>query len=266
MSNLAVIIVNYNRGDLLKECIDSLPSCWDIVVVDNASTDVASKELAEGFKRGIWLQQSENLGFGRACNLGANHTTCDYLLFLNPDTYLLPESQFCPEMLFSEVPGASAFGFKHLDWHGDYQLSYGWYPRLSSEVFRKVLQGCFDYPIKPVVELTHKLFNKRQEISWVAGSSLLVKREYFWQVDGFDENIFLFFEDIDLCLRLGIEVGPVIYEPKIVIKHWRGASANINREVSRTHYRQSQIYFWEKYHGAFQAKLLKQLLIRLKRY
>ena len=93
---LDVIIVNWNAGTQLHECVDSViqhrqPLLGQIVVIDNGSTD-GSETAIEGLPKIILIRAGDNLGFGKACNLGASHTSREFLLFLNPDTRLFPDT------------------------------------------------------------------------------------------------------------------------------------------------------------------------------
>jgi GT2 family glycosyltransferase len=145
--------------------------------------------------------------------------------------------------------GADALGVRQVDGSGFVQLACGPGPSVLAELGRKLVQRRLDQRDRWVAAGLERLLPRPRQVPWVAASCLLVRRDAFAAVEGFDEGFFLFFEDIDFCLRLR-EVGRrVWYDPTVTILHHRGASAAHRPGSSAQHYRRSQLRFWGKHRG-----------------
>ena len=254
--SLSIIIVNYNVEDHLKRCLRSIDSGADVWVVDNASTDGSVEQVKINFPWVKIIESQENLGFSKAINRAVREAKGDCLLLLNPDTEFKPESYTFIKKRCSQLH-AKAFGFRQVDAQGNFQLSFGFRPNLSNELMRRSIQRRLDRKGRWLAAIIDRIFSKPTSVSWVAGSSLLVGRDAFEKIDGFDENFFLFFEDIDFCLRLEQSGINVIYEPSITLLHHRGESSKVNLSLSKQAYRQSQRYFWTQYHGALGKNMIE---------
>jgi GT2 family glycosyltransferase len=160
-------------------------------------------------------------------------------------------------------PEASAVGFRQVDPHGRFQLSFGPRPSIVLELVRMVVQARLDGGSHRLAAFIDRRFSKPRRIPWVTGSSLLVRRSAFDAVGGFDESFFLYFEDADFCLRLSRDVGPVYYLPGVTVIHERGASARQSGDKARRAYRESQRLYWLRYRGPVVARFV-QLYQRLR--
>ena len=266
---LSILIVSYNVGHLLRRCLTELAGSesgvaarppFEVVVVDNASTDPEVLEVRESFPSVTWVQFSRNLGFSAAVNAGAAAATGEYYLLLNPDTELSCDKVSAMVDAFVGVPGASAMGYRQVDEFGEVQLSVGLEPGYFSELGRKFLQRRFDRGGRWARAVVERWLQVTRPVSWVAGSALMVRRNDFEQIGGFDEGFFLYFEDIDFCLRLARRVGPVYFEPAITLVHRRGQSAKTNSVQAEAAYRRSQLYFWGKHRGWIHQQVMKNYL------
>ena len=133
-------------------------------------------------------------------------------------------------------------------------------PTLPSELLRRVVQLGLDGGCGWLGRLVDGLLSRATAVPWVAGSSLLVRRQAFEQVGGFDERFFLYFEDFDFCLRLWQAGGRVYYDPSVSITHHRGASATVAGGLSRKASRESQLRFWEKDRGPWMSRVVRPYL------
>jgi len=208
-----IVIVNWNAGALLANCIESLRDVDEqryvlgrIVVVDNASSDRSLEPLETGASDKLQLVRSAtNLGFGRACNLGARASSADWLLFLNPDTRLSPDSIdvafACIDMSGPDAD-VGACGIQLVDDAGHVARTCARFPtpmmflfaaigldRIWPNVFRSHVMNEWDHATT-------------REVDHVIGAFYLVKRAAFAAVGGFDERFFAYLEDLDLSLRL----------------------------------------------------------------
>lgn len=211
---LSVIIINYNGAPWLQRCLDSLhrQTLFDqveIIVADNASPD-HSENLAAGLMRG-WrngrtLQHGSNLGYSQGNNQAARQARGRYLFFLNNDTWLEPD---CLERLVRETQaaGAAAAAPLVMDYLDGAIQSAG---SSGFDVFGFVSRNA----ARP----------ERREIFVAEGCSLLVEREWFSRLGGFDDQFFMYADEYDLCWRLWLAGGSIILAPSARIHH-RGAAA-----------------------------------------
>ncbi len=254
---LSVIIVNFNVVAALQRCLASLhaqPHLVDIVVVDNASSDGSRSQLhaLQGEQRpdGVAFKVvflAENCGFSAAVNAGAAVATGDTLLLLNPDTELPPDAMARMGQSLDLSTDTWAVGFRQVDRDNFFQLAMGWQPSLPVEALRRTVQRRLNKGARWMAELMDLALRKRREVAWVAGSCLLVRRSAFARVGGFDERFFLYFEDIDFCLRLRRAGGKVVYDPAVTLLHHGGVSASKHAVRAKAAYRDSQVYFWDKH-------------------
>ena len=258
---VSVIIVNYNAGEDLGVALEALRSSQgcEVIVVDNASTDDASGAARSANPWVRWIQLEHNVGFGAANNIGAKAASGEIFLVLKPDARIRGSDLELVAGLCREDERVGALGFRQVDRRGHWQLSMGPRPTLASELVRKVVQDRLDGGAYALGALIDRFLPRRTPMAWVAGSALALKRTAYERVEGFDERFFLYFEDIDFCLRLGRVVGPVVYEPRVTVTHVRGVSARSSPRRAREHYRRSQELFWSIYgQGRFGARLMRR--------
>jgi len=253
----SVLIVCYNTRELSLRCIGSLPAEAEVVVFDNASSDGSAAAIRSSFPAVRVVESSANLGFSVGVNRSASLATGDKLLILNPDTELPPGALARMEAaLDGSNPRVWAMGFRQVDANGFFQLAVGPRPTLVAELLRRWIQRRLNNRNRLVARLIDRWLSRRRRVSWVAGSALLVRRDAFDRVEGFDERFFLYFEDIDFCLRMGGAGGRVEYEPGVTLVHHRGASARQAEGPARRAFRQSQLYFFQKHRSALAQRLV----------
>jgi N-acetylglucosaminyl-diphospho-decaprenol L-rhamnosyltransferase len=252
---ISILIVHYNRPDLLTECLGSLSDAEDVVVVDNGSLNNASRvALSEKFPEVTWVFLEENLGFSAGVNRAAASARGDVLFLLNPDTSLEGVSITKLEQEFRDE-GADIMGLEQVDSHGQVQLSIGWSAGIVPELFRKMLQDGWDKEKKWAYWLLDKVQRPASSVDWVAGSALLTHKSVFDALNGFDERYFLYFEDIDYCLRAAASGARIAFSNSTRLIHHRGACASTAPVASKNHYRNSQRLFFSE-HGTKLAKML----------
>jgi len=225
---VAVQVVNYRTRRYLERCVDTVVSdlegssmAFEINLLDNASGEDLD-DLAARVPNCRAFTAPTNLGFGGGHNLLAAKTGARYLLILNPDVeFLFPDTV---RRLLLPVAGADrvkASGPKLLTAAGQAQpYDHGRLHGLRAEV---ALKGGHSY-WRPT--------GTRQEVAWVSGAAMLVERAEFVALGGFDENLFLYKEDEDLCLRLREAGGQVLYEPAAAIRHVGSVVANQQPELA----------------------------------
>lgn len=231
MSDVTVVIVTYNSALVLDGALASIPSGVPAVVVDNASTD-NSVEIARNRGARV-VEAGANLGFGTACNRGAEAADTPFVLFLNPDARLLPETLTVLLADAAEHPEAAAFGPCIMDADGTVEL-----PRA-----RTLLD---DGPA-----MMAEVPESACAVEFLSGACLLVRRGAFQAIGGFDEAIFLYLEDDDLCLRLRDHGHALRLVPKARVVHHQGTSSPPSRaglELRNHHTMASHRYLARK-HG-----------------
>jgi hypothetical protein len=257
---LSVVVVSYGVRDLLARCLTSIAGAAEVTVVDNASPDGSAAMVRERFPSMRLLELPENRGFAAAANAGARATDGDALLLLNSDAEL--PAGALPRMARALAcrSDAWAVGFRQVDGEGCFQLSLGLRPTLATELLRRTVQRRLDRGDRWLAAALDRLLSFPLRVPWVAASALLVRRDAFDRVGGFDERFFLYFEDIDFCLRLRAAGGRIYFDPSVTILHHRGASAATHRARAARAYRESQILFWEKHHGPWARHLVRTYL------
>lgn len=263
--SLSIILVNFETPDYTIQAVQSIydhrPSCsFEIILIDNGSRDGSHEVLRSRFPEVLCIETGENLGFARANNLGIANANGQYILLLNSDTKILDNAIDRMISDFESDPSVGVVGPRQLDGSGKLQLSWGSFPTFTAEILRKVLHyrlSLNDFKIRDYLE---SKFNKKNEVDWVSGSCLLVRREALFGAKLLDPHFFMYFEDIDLCARIKSRGWKILFDSDVTIIHYSGMSAKNNILNVLVEYRHSQIYFTRKYYGLSGVLLLKTLL------
>jgi hypothetical protein len=206
--SLDIIIVNWNAGDLLRHCLESIEALGAeirrverIVVVDNASTDGSMDDLDRLRLPLLVIGNSRNLGFAAGCNLGAAGSSADYLLFLNPDTVLTPGSLSRPTAFLDDPTNGDVgvVGIQLLDGKGTVQPSCARFPTPLRSVGHMLgLDRLAPGIVTPhfMREWDHK---DTRSVDQVMGAFFMTRRTVFETTEGFDERFFVYFEEVDYC-------------------------------------------------------------------
>lgn len=263
---VTAIVVTYESADTIVQCVESLLTSKEIalvVVVDNASKDDTLERIPSD-ERVKKIRNERNMGFGSACNTAAREATTEFLLFVNPDSRMSPQSVSELTSFLAHRIEAACCGPSICDEHG---------------TFDSAARRGFPTPMNAVGRLFHleKLFPNSRALSgytmpWagfdremrvdsILGACMLIRRADFQRIGGFDEDYFLFGEDIDLCFRLSKAGREVWYVPSARQIHVGGASmAKASRLARREFYRAMEIY-WRKHRPKGWARLLSGFVI-----
>lgn len=246
--SLSIIIVNTNTRDWLEGCLDALReqdtfSDLEVVVVENASSDGSADMLAADYPWARVVPLAETVGFGEANNAGARICTAPWLVLLNQDTVVHEGALADFLAVLKEHPEVGVAGGKIFDGDGELERSTGSYPTLTSLVLdtaQRMLP-----PLRPLAGLRSvqhwKAYDRTREVGWVTGAYLWIRRDLFESLGGFDENIFMYCDDIDLCYRARLAGHPTWYFPRGPITHYRN-KAPVPRSRKEMQ-RESQHYF-----------------------
>jgi len=220
---ISVIIVNYNARYFLKNCICSILSSdiadeIEIIVVDNDSKDGSCDMLDEDFPKIKYIKNSKNAGFGKANNQGVALAQGDYILILNPDT-MLTETTLSEMLRFSEKQNNfGAAGVQFMDGSGKYlPESKRNFPDLK--VAGAKLLGYSKY-----YYANHIGKDEVAEIDILTGAFMFIKKEVYDKIGGFDEDFFMYGEDIDLSYRITKAGFKNFYVGSNKVLHFKGES------------------------------------------
>lgn len=234
---VAVLVVNFNAGDALARCVESVLSQQvplQLVIVDNASTDGSAERVRELYGRRAklrLLRNADNRGFARAVNQAAAAPDCrgaEFLLVLNPDCELLPGALRTLLTALREHPQAGLAGPLVIDRHG--QPMRGTLRRFP-DPWRSLMQfsGLWRlgrrWPVFQGVEPVADLPTGPVAAEAVSGACMLLRRELFERLDGFDEAYGLHCEDLDLMYRLRRAGAVSLFVPAARVYHLQGLSS-----------------------------------------
>lgn len=271
MLTLSVIIVQYNNVHLTIQAIRSFRShCGtdhQIIVVDNDSSDPSARNLESELPGVVILRNSNNEGFSKGNNIGAKHAKGDILLFLNNDT--ITTSDFVTPVLelFSRNLNVGIAGPRLLNEDGSFQLSCGRLPSFRRELSDKMLYGLVEKKNRLALRYAEQQTLNNRNVEWITGAALFIRREVFQRLGGFDEKMFMFFEDKDLCLRALRASNDVRFVPEASLIHLRGASSVEETKSSvQRFYRRSQLHYYAKHRPLFERWLLRLYLKLIKKY
>jgi GT2 family glycosyltransferase len=263
---VSVIIVNYNGEKFLDHCLQTLIEKtknieYEIILVDNASTDNGTNLVRQKYPQVHIIESTTNLGFSAGNNLGVKKCRGDKLLFLNNDTYLLEDSLAILSELMDQRKDIGAAGPRLIFPDGRHQLSCGALPNILVEATDKIRYG-FDSGCKSFSSKIHdRILSSDREVGWVTGACLMVRRDIFERISGFDENMFMYFEDKDLCKRVHATGSKVLFSPRTSVVHLLGGSGMvIPKATLDSRYRKCQIYYYKKHLGRMQQFLLSVYL------
>jgi GT2 family glycosyltransferase len=271
--DVSISIVNWNRAELLEECLRSVFATpwtiqYEVIVVDNASDDDSIAMVCRSYPQVRLIVNSKNLGFGRAHNQAMAVAHGRYMLLLNNDTIMWPDTipilvRFmnthphvgacsCPDYRQTALGTRQAGAFRR-------------FPSLSRTlvwnlwaVVRPPRQWDIRWLATPVQHWLGEELVKEDalEVAWVVGALLLLRKEVMEQVGGFDEQFFLFEEDSDLCRRIWAAGWSVVFTGVTSFAHKGGESSALRSDIERIRGDSGAKYF-RKHHGRVAAALFR---------
>jgi GT2 family glycosyltransferase len=257
--DLSIILVGWNNKEYLAPCLRSLYACalrsrFDVVVVDNGSTDGSQAMLREEFPEVMLIQNEANVGLSCASNQGIAATHARFLLLLNNDTLVNGASLDAMVDFMDAHPDAAAVGGRLLNPDGSLQAADGRFPSLWREFSAATGLERLWPPIaawRPDVE-------QARSVDWLGSACLLLRRKALAQVGCLDEEYFIYGDETDLQFRLKREGWKVYYLPSATTIHFGGRS--LDRWRRRKMIYRGKILFFKKNYGAMQTRALQVML------
>tara|TARA_B100001123_G_scaffold425982_1_gene539571 strand:+ start:1000 stop:2043 length:1044 start_codon:yes stop_codon:yes gene_type:complete len=222
---VSIIIPHWNGIDILSECIDSLNnteySNFEIIVVDNNSSDESVKWLKANHPKIKIIENDKNYGYAGGCNRGINNSKGDYIVFLNNDTIHKKDWLSNLVTFMNKHPDCAAVQPKILNYYERDKFDYAGgagghmdilcYPFARGRLFLEQ-------------EIDNNQYDDDAPCFWASGTAIMVRKEFFLEVEKFDENFFAHMEEIDLCWRLQLKGHNIYVNPKSVIYHKNAVS------------------------------------------
>lgn len=253
---LSIIIVNYNSGEMLRDCLKSIYDSqisfeFETIVIDNASADDSLGKAKSSYPDVVYIENHENTGFARANNQGIRMAKGKYILIQNPDTLVIGNAI---ERLVDYVAANHGVGIaagKLLNGDRTLQHSIRRFPSASSQLF----EACFLHKLLPrlsknlgEVVLDDTEYSKPLDVDWISGAIMLINREALEKVGMLDESFFLYAEEVDWCYRMKLNGWRILYYPEAVFVHFKGKTkANLRLYVQ--HIRARRQFNYKHFNG-----------------
>ena len=229
MNNLTVIIVSFHSENKIFDCINSINKNVRIVVIENSNNQNLKKKLELTYSNVICILSKKNLGYGAGNNLGLSMVDTDYALILNPDVVL------------------------NIDTLDNFNLNVRKYPDFGiiAPISKNEEYGNFNFLKDQTIK----------EVEYVKGFAMFFNMKKVKEINFFDENFFLYFEEIDLCKRLNKRGIKIFIDPSMVVNHFGGAShdskVNKQMELSRNWHWMWSTFYYHKKHFGYTRSILK---------
>lgn len=275
----SIVIVTFNSCLTIGDCLSPLVNMpnAEIIVLDNDSEDDTVSLIREQFPSIQLIALPENIGFGRACNIGVAASAGSFIFLLNPDAVAAPQAITTLCDFLERHPQVGIVGGRFLDPLGRPLQAVGGHPSLCGLVIDKPL-GLLAKHIQPQgflrtilgkLSLKFRLSKTSEKVAWVSGAALCCRRSTWDAIGGFDENFFLYYEDVDFCLRTSQAGWEVWHTPDAIVSHQSGASFAGNLDFQKRVYFMNQRYFFQKHCGpltVFFLSILQKGYSHLKLY
>lgn len=267
MVQVSIIIVNYNTKELTKNCLDSIYQkteniSYEIVVIDNASTDGTQDMIKQEFKEVILIESNKNLGFGRANNLGIERAKGKYVFLLNSDTILLNNAVkiFFDYMEKNEQVGVCGGNLYNEDMTE--QASYGNFPKLSQQLLSTFLM----YKILPEIykkyfAISDGIVEKEKSVDFICGADMFISKKVLEEVGYFDKDFFMYYEETELCHRIRKAKYDIKIIPDVKIIHLCGKSTG--DDISDKKFlmvEESKYKYFKKIYGVIGYFIIRKLI------
>ena len=268
---LSICIVNWNVRDLLRRSLTSIyaspiasvPNTVEVIVVDNASSDGSAEMVRSEFPLVKLVENARNEGFTRGNNQALALAHGRYVLFLNPDTEVADDALRVMARYLDSHPEVGAVGPQLRYPNRLIQPSRRRFPTAATLFLEStLLQQWFPrHAILSRFYMADTPDDVEQEVDWLVGAALMVRREAIEKVGGFDERFFMYSEELDWCRRAKSAGWKIVYLPQAMIIHHEGRSSGQVVAARHIHFYTSKVLYARKYHGKVMAEALRLFLL-----
>lgn len=277
MADISFVIVSWNVRELLMRAVrsiqvDAAAYSYEIIVIDNASEDGTIERVRTEFPAVRVIANTENAGFTRANNQALKVAQGRYLFLLNPDTELVggATQALVQFMDAPENAGVGIVGPQLVYADGTVQASRRRFPKFSTALVEStVVQQWF--PHSRALESFYMRDTQddvTQDVDWIVGAAMFVRREVYDQIGGLDERFFMYSEELDWCLRAKQARSErtdaswrVVYFPGARVMHYEGKSSEQALAQRDIYFHSSKVRFFKKHHGRLQGEMLRYFLL-----
>lgn len=260
---ISVIILSYNTRDVTLKCLDFLTKSKEVeletIVIDNASTDGSAEAIAKQFPLIKLIKNTKNIGFAAGCNQGMEMARGYYVLLLNSDCFVQPDTiAKCVSQKMDVV------GCKLLNADGSIQYSWGFFVSLRRAFM--LMSFLDNFPlVRQFVDSIHvrdlSRYSKTQEVDWVTGAFVLLKKDVYIKVGGIDEQYFMYGEEMEWMYRMKKAGFKVLFYPEASATHLQGASTKSLARMFVSEMR-GYIYWFSKHRSGPAQIMLKIILVK----
>lgn len=267
--DVSIILVSYNTKDLTRDCLRSIYEKtqgieFEIFVVDNNSHDGSPEMIEQEFPDVRLIRNSENKGFGAANNIAIRQSNAKYIFCLNTDTILLNNAVkiFFDFMEHPDNQNVGVCGGQLLDTKQNPTFSVGNYPSLSRIFFtflglKYVFQKKYKEDISPASIV---YYDKPTSVEYITGADIFFRKYVLDKVGIFDENIFMYGEESDLCFRIKKSGFDIVFQPDSKIIHLEGGSS---ASLAKAKIAQTSLLYWYKKNVSLFAFYLQKFCLVL---
>ncbi len=262
---LSIVTLNYKRHQLTIDCMQSLYEVFkhefefddiELIIVDNDSQDgsvhAMKKEIKEkAYKNMHVIANPSNSGFGAGCNLGAKSAKGKYILFLNNDTIVKDHGVFAMAKYMDEHKEVAILGGQLRNFDGTLQASTGKFYTLGYAAL--LLAGGQRYG------MLDKSPDGIEKVDWVKGGLMMIRKTAFDALGGFDEKIFMYTEDMEICYRAHLAGKDVYFYPDVLVLHKEHGSTNKTFAIVNIY--KNLLYFYKKHRSPTEYKIVKAMMV-----
>lgn len=266
--NLSIIIVNYNTKELTRQTLQSIYKYnhnldFEVIVVDNNSTDDSVDMIKEEFQQVLLIRNQDNLGFSRANNIGIKKAKGKYILLLNSDTVIMEDTLEVMFNFMESNPNVGAAGCKVVLPDGSLDKACKRsFPTPQNALYNALkLDKLFPHNKKfGEYNLTYLDEDEIHEVDCLVGAFMMVRKEAIEEVGLLDENFFMYGEDIDWCYRIKKAGWKIVYYPKTKIIHYKGGSSKKKNPKLIYEFYRAMYLFFEKHYKDKYSQLTKYIV------
>ena len=258
--DLSIIVTNYGNPELLRLCLNSIKKSTigvrhELVVCDSKTLEETETMMREEFPDISFFPDKKNIGFLACVDKGLDHCRGEYILILNGDIIVKPDSI---QKMYDYIASDKSIGMigpKLLNFNGAFQESCFRFYKPMTIVYRRTFLGKLPFAKKHLDQFLMRDYDHAEprEVDWLMGSSLMVSKEAVNKVGRMDSRYFMYMEDVDWCIRFWENGFKVVYYPLASMHHYHGKGSSkgsaikslISSKLAWTHIMSALKYFWK---------------------